>query len=84
MKNLSVSRIEGIGFDVQSGTNHYTVKIISRVDRMGSLHFERKCNCRAAEFGRHCKHVDAVESFEWQESAAGNDYDSMDVLERFA
>ena len=79
---LTVTPIEGVGFSVQSGANNYTVTIETCADRCGSLYFIRRCNCRAGEFGRHCKHVDAIESFEWAAAANENDYDAMDMLER--
>lgn len=81
-KTLAVERIEGHGFRVTSGINNYIVTIKTQVDRTGSMYFQRRCSCSAAQYGRACKHLAAVETFEWEEASAAQDYDAMDMLER--
>ncbi len=66
--------------DSESGST-YEVRSVTCIDReVGSMYFQWRCSCPAR---RRCRHIDAVEQLNWDEAVAADDYDGMDVLERY-
>jgi len=76
----SIERQDG-RWDVASKSGStYQVRSVTRLDDMGCMYFQWRCSCPAR---KRCRHIDAVEQLSWEDAAADEDYDGMDVLERY-
>lgn len=65
---------------VSNSGKHYTVSQSTHIGRYdGSLYFRWHCDCPAR---KTCRHIDAVVQCRWDEAAANDDYDGMDIMER--
>jgi len=68
-------------YQVKSASGHtYTVRIHTKIDRdCGSMYFTWSCDCPAR---KTCRHIEAVRQMRWAESAAEENSDGMDIMER--